>query len=318
MNFLKSLTLGILLVATTAFASPNKKITEIVIPWATGGTAAAIGNIINEALIENNIPAMVVFKPGAESVIGANYAAKGATDGTTLFLGSTSTLVGNTVFKPTGMEYSADSFVPIIPLGVTGHVLVVPADSPIKNYEQFKFYVRANPEKFNMGLSAASLAPLWKEWAKREKLPAPNLIPYKGSAAVTTDLIGGQLLLMQDNWTSTAPFLEGKRVRVIATINNNVLKQVRSVDPKTEAVSIASIQPGLDFNIWFGLYAPAGTPKATVDRINQTLNKTLQQPKYAEKITTTRLSGFGGSADVLTKMQKSDTKTLNSIVNSSQ
>lgn len=314
MNFFKTLILSLVLVAS-ALAAPDKKITEIVIPWATGGTAANLGNILNEALGENDIPSVVVYKPGAESVIGANYAARGATDGTTLFLGSTSTLVGNTVFRPTGMEYSADSFVPIIPLGATGHVLVVPANSPIKNYQQFKFYVRANPEKFNMGLSAPSLAPLWKEWARREQLPEPNLIPYKGSAAVTTDLLGGQLLVMQDNWTSTSVFLDAKRVRVIAAINDTVLQQVKSVDPASEAVSISAVQPGLNFNIWFGLYAPTGTPKVTLDRINQILNRTFQQPKYREKLAATKLSGFGGPADALNKMQKTDTKTLHNIVN---
>jgi tripartite-type tricarboxylate transporter receptor subunit TctC len=218
---------------------PGNKPVQIVVPFGPGGTASVLGLSVAEMLSANNIPAVVVNKPGADSMIGANFAAKSAPDGKTLFLATTSSVVANVVFKPQGIEYDEQSFTPVISLGTTGMVLITPASSVFKNYEQFKFYVKANPEKFNIGTFNSNLAKIWSDWAEREGLPPPNIIMYKGSSQMLTDVAGGHLLLAIDIWTSTIPFVKSDKIKVVATLDNTIQSHVKKLSPSTGSVNLS-------------------------------------------------------------------------------
>lgn len=302
------ITLAVLF-ASLAAANPI----EIVVPYPPGGATDSLGRIVSEIFNEHGMPSMVVNKPGADAVIGANYAAKGKPDGKTLFVGATGALDANIAFKAVGMEYSEKSFVPIVPLANISYVLAVPANSPIKNYEQFKFYVKANPDKFNLAFWNANTANIFYDWAKKENLPTPNIILYKGSGPQMIDLVGGHIPFAFDTWLAMAPMYEANKVRIIATLDKGGLAVVKKLKPGNEIIAISDIHPDLNVGVWYGLWAPAGTPKVTIDNMNKIINASLKEPKYREKMEMLNIKIYGGTAESLLVLQKRNLQTLQRI-----
>ena len=306
---MKKLLVLLAFVTAAAQAAPI----EIVVPYPPGGATDSLGRIVSEILTEHGMPSMVVNKPGADAVIGANYAAKGRPDGKTLFVGATGALDANIAFHAQGMEYTDKSFVPIIPLANISYVLAVPASSPIKNYEQFKFYVRANPDKFNLAFWNANTANIFIDWAKKENLPKPNIILYKGSGPQMIDLVGGHVPFAYDTWLAMAPMYEADKVRIIATLDKGGLSVVKKLKPSNESIAISDRHPDLDVGVWYGLWAPTGTPKATIDELNRIINTALKEPKYREKMDMLNIKTYGGTADSLLVLQKRNLQILRRI-----
>ena len=286
---------------------------EIVVPYPPGGATDSLGRIVVEIFNEHGMSSIVVNKPGADAVIGANYAAKGKPDGKTLFVGATGALDANIAFKAQGMEYTDKSFIPIIPLANISYVLAVPASSPIKNYEQFKFYVQANPDKFNLAFWNANTANIFYDWAKKEGLPKPNIILYKGSGPQMIDLVGGHVPFAYDTWLAMAPMYEADKVRIIATLDRGGLAVVKKLKPGNESIAISDRHPDLNVGVWYGLWAPAGTPKSTVDEMNKIINTALKEPKYREKMDLLNIKIYGGTSESLLVLQKRNLQTLQRI-----
>ena len=306
---MKKLILLLTLVSSMALATPI----EIVVPYPPGGATDSLGRIVVEIFNEHGMSSIVVNKPGADAVIGANYAAKGKPDGKTLFVGATGALDANIAFKAQGMEYTDKSFIPIIPLANISYVLAVPASSPIKNYEQFKFYVQANPDKFNLAFWNANTANIFYDWAKKEGLPKPNIILYKGSGPQMIDLVGGHVPFAYDTWLAMAPMYEADKVRIIATLDRGGLAVVKKLKPGNESIAISDRHPDLNVGVWYGLWAPAGTPKSTVDEMNKIINTALKEPKYREKMDLLNIKIYGGTSESLLVLQKRNLQTLQRI-----
>ena len=290
-----------LLTTLSLNAVATDKIIEIVVPYGPGGAASNYAQLVSEILTDNGRPAVVVNKPGADAVIGANYAAKAKADGKTLFLGTTSSIAANVVFNAPGMEYNKDTFDPVIMLNQLSLTLAVPASSPIKNYEQFKFYVRANPEKFNLGFYNTNIANIFFDWAEKENLPRPTIIMYKGSAQLDTDLAGGNLPFAFDNYAPPmTPLIEAGKIRVIASLDNTV----------PGVPNLSKHHPELAFGVWYGLFANTGTPKSVITEINQLINTEIKKPKYANKIKEMNIRYIGGTPKDLQALQIRDLNTL--------
>lgn len=302
------LTIAVLF-SSWVFANPI----EIVVPYPPGGATDSLGRIVSEIFNERGMTSIVVNKPGADAVIGANYAAKGKPDGKTLFVSATGALDANFAFKAPGMEYNDKTFVPIIPLANISYVLAVPASSPIKNYEQFKFYVRANPDKFNLAFWNANTANIFYDWAKKENLPTPNIILYKGSGPQMIDLVGGHVPFAYDTWLAMAPMYDANKVRIIATLDKGGLAVVKKLKPGNESIAISDIHSDLNVGVWYGLWAPAGTPKTTIDEMNKIVNTALKEPKYREKMEMLNIKIYGGTADSLLVLQKRNLQILQRI-----
>lgn len=291
---------------------PTKTI-EIVVPYPPGGATDTVGRVVNDIFNDHGWPSIVVNKPGADSVIGANYAAKSRPNGETLLIGATGALDANIAFKAPGMEYNDKTFVPIVPLANISYVLAVPASSPIKNYEQFKFYVKANPDKFNLAFWNGNTANIFYDWAKKENLPRPNIILYKGSAPQLIDLVGGHIPFAFDTWLAVAPMFESDKIRVIATLDKAGLAVIKHIKPDNQSIAISDIHPDLSLSLWYGLVAPAGTPKSTVAEMNQVINAALLTPKYRERMETLNIKTYGGTAESLLVLQKRNLRTLERI-----
>lgn len=305
------LLLSPLLICAQEF-KPTKTI-EIIVPYPPGGATDSLGRMVNDIFNEHGWPSIVINKPGADAVIGANYAAKGKPNGETLLVGATGALDANIAFKAPGMEYNDKSFTPIIPLANISYVLAVPASSTIVNYEQFKSYVKNNPDKFNLAFWNANTANIFYDWAKKEALPRPNIIFYKGSGPQMIDLVGGHVPFAFDTWLAMAPMFEADKVRVIATLDKSGLAVIRRIKPNNQSIAISDIHPDLDVGVWYGLWAPTGIPKNTVAEMNRVINAALLTQKYRERMETLNIKTYGGTAESLLVLQERNLQILKRI-----
>ena len=294
---------------------PTKKTIEIVCPYPPGGASDKVARIIEEIFNNHGWKSIVLNKPGADTVIGANYAAKASPDGYTFYMGGNGFLDSNIAFKDRapGIEYTETSYTPVVPMGISTLVLAVPADSPINSYEDLKAYVKKNPKKFNVGFWNKYTANMFILWAKLEGLPKPTIINYKGSAPEMTDLMGNHLDFSFDTYVSMkGPWQSGK-VKIIATLTKEGEQLVHKTNPQARVTNLSKLHPDLDLNIWYGLYAPAGTDFSTVAQINAVVNEALKDPKYSKTLGEIEIVGPGGTIAELNATQQKTLKLLKNV-----
>jgi tripartite-type tricarboxylate transporter receptor subunit TctC len=295
------------LTATAQSFTPTNRVIEIVVPYPPGGATDKWGRTIDEIFRTQGWQSVVINKPGADTVIGSNLVAAARPDGHTLYVGGNGFIDANIAFKQKapGIEYTENSFAPIVPLGAGTAVLAVGKNVPVNTYEEFLSYVKKNPEKFNLGFWNTYTGNIFYEWAKREGLPRPNMIFYKGSAPQVADILGGHIPFVFDTYTAMSQHFKAGNVKIIATLDRRGVAIVKRDQPQAQLVSIASRVSGVDVPIWYGLYAPAGTPAAVVDQINQVINTALRDPKFAQQIENLHIANFGGSAEDQRRVQTS-------------
>jgi tripartite-type tricarboxylate transporter receptor subunit TctC len=294
---------------------PTKHTIEIVCPYPPGGASDKVARVLEEMFTKHGWKSAVLNKPGADTVIGANYAAKAQPDGYTFYMGGNGFLDSNIAFKDPapGIEYTENSFTPVVPMGISTLVLSVPADSPINNYEELKTYVKKNPKKFNVGFWNKYTANTFLLWAKLEGLPEPTIINYKGTAPQMTDLMGNHIEMAFDTYAaSKQPWQTGK-IKIIATLTKEGTELIRKTDPKAHVATLSKLHPELDLNIWFGLYAPAGVDRAVVAEINAYVNEALKEFNYANSLADSEIINTGGSIHDLQTIQTKTLKILRNV-----
>lgn len=285
--------------------SPTTRAIEIVVPYPPGGATDKWGRTIDEIFKSQGWISAVVNRPGADTVIGSNYVAAARPDGHVLYVGGNGFIDANIAFKQKalGIEYTENSFAPIVPLGAGTAVLAVANNVPVNNYEEFKAYVRKNPEKFNLGFWNTYTGNVFYEWARIEKLPKPNIVFYKGSAPQVADIVGGHVPFVFDTYTAMAPHFKAGKVKIIATLDRRGPAIIKKDVPTANVVSIASLVPSVDVPIWYGLYAPQGTPQEVINRINSVVNTALKDPKYTQAIEQLHIANFGGTPEEQRRVQ---------------
>lgn len=300
---LRSLIAMVILVTTAIITEavefePTKKTIEIIVPYPPGGATDKWGRVLDEIFQAQGWKSVVVNKPGADTVIGSNYVASARPDGHTIYVGGNGFIDSNIAFKQKapGIEYTENSFEPIVPLGAGTAVLAVANNVPVNTYDEFKDYVKKNPEKFNLGFWNTYTGNIFYEWAKQEGLPRPNIVFYKGSAPQVADILGGHVQFVFDTYTAIGPHFQSGKVKIIATLDRRGVAIVKKDLPNVNVISIADRVPGVDVPIWYGLYAPAGTSPEVIAQINSVINKALKNPKYIKSIEMLHIANFGGSS----------------------
>ncbi len=288
---------------------------EIVVPFPPGGATDTLGRIAAQALSESGDNAIVLNKPGANNVIAANYVAHARKDGNTLFVGATGALDANLVYGVPDMNYNEHSFAPIIKLGTISYVLVVPIDSLIHDYQDYVRYVRAYPDKFVVGFWNANTANVFYAWANKEHLPRPTIVIYKGSGPEMLDLLGNHIFSTWDTWLKTKPLVESKKVRVIAVLDSAGLHDVQTAEPNVQVFSVGKKYPDLDMQVWYGLWAPAGTDSARLEHLNAILNKAFNKKEYKDKFQKLTVGNYGGTAKELLDLRNKNLGILKNIKN---
>jgi tripartite-type tricarboxylate transporter receptor subunit TctC len=279
---------------------PTKSI-EIVVGSPPGGSQDNLGRLVSKIFEKHGWESHVTNRPGADGTIAANYVASQKPDGHTVFIGGLGFLDANlnSPTPPTGIAYTRKSFSEITPIMQGSLVLVVNKDLPVNNYNEFKEYVRKNPNKFNVGTWNSQLTTVLKKWAELEKLPALTVVPYKGSAPMMTDLQGGSLQFSFDSWAISSTNLEADRVKVIAVVNEADAGFIKRTWPANKSqshlVSLSTFQPKIGFFNYNALYGPGPMPAHIVNEINRVVNKAIKDPEYAPVFAGMRVEATGGT-----------------------
>jgi len=248
---------------------------KLVVPFPPGGSLDIAGRLIAQKLTEAWGQSVVVEnKPGAGGNIGADLVAKAPADGYTILLGALSTHAVNPSLY-SSMPYDAvRDFAPITLIAVTPNVLVVNANSPVRNVSEFIAYTKANPGKLSFGSgSNGSAGHLAGELYKVETGTDAVHIPYKGGAPATQALLAGDTQFMFDNLANAMAQVKAGKLRALAvtTAKRSILA------PDLPTMAEAGV-PGFDISTWYGLFAPAGTPSAIVAKWNTEVTRILNTP----------------------------------------
>jgi tripartite-type tricarboxylate transporter receptor subunit TctC len=272
------LTLPNLALAQAAY--PNRPI-KYIVPVAAGGGSDMIGRQLCDRLSKVLGQSMVVENHGGGGgVIASQMTTKAAPDGYTLMQGYVATHGTAPATRKLNYDPIKD-FTPLGMIGTTPNVLVVNANTPVKDVKEFIEFVKKNPGKFSYGSAGAgSLTHLTAELFKMQTGAFMVHIPYRGIAPATTDLIAGQTQAMFPGLAAALPHIRGGRVRALAVTGTQRHPALKDV-PTMEEAGLK----GFDAQQWYGVVGPAGMPAPIVKQINDAIAQVLAQPDFRDKLS---------------------------------
>jgi tripartite-type tricarboxylate transporter receptor subunit TctC len=276
-----------------AQAYPSKPI-RFVVPYPPGGPLDTVARLLGAKVAESTGQAVVVDnKPGAGGNIGAEIVARSPADGYTILMGAVAThAINPSLYKSIAYDPVKD-FAPITQVASTPNVLVVNPNVPARDVKEFIAYAKANPGKLNFGSgSTGSAGHLAGELFKSMAGVDMAHIPYKGAAPAMQDLVAGQVQLMFDNWSSSRGQVQGGRIRALAVTT----AKRSALAPDLPTIAESGL-PGFDISTWFGIFAPAGTPKPALDRLHAEFVKALALPDVREKMANLGAEPVGNSPE---------------------
>jgi tripartite-type tricarboxylate transporter receptor subunit TctC len=252
---------------------------RLLIPTAAGGGPDTIGRAIGQGLTDKFGQTVVVDnRPGASGAIAMEVGKLAAPDGYTLNIFSVSQIIRPLLFRvPYDLERD---FAPVSQLSAQSYVLMTAPSLPVKSVSELLAHARANPGKLNFasvgqGSQIHLMTELFRAMTKIQVVH----VPYKGIAAAYPDLFAGTIHFTFAGIISAQPHVKAQRVRALAVSGPTRMKAL----PELPTVAEAGV-PGFAVTQWYGLLAPAGTPRATVEFLNKEVNKALQQPDVAGRI----------------------------------
>ena len=275
-----------------AQAYPSKPL-RIIVGFPPGGATDVAARAVAQKLTESIGQQVIVDnRPGAASNIGAELVARAAPDGYTLFMGSVSTAINPSLYSKLSYDPLRD-FAAVTQVANTPFLLVTHPSMPVKNVKELIAFAKARPGQVNYATAGAgSGGHLFMELFR--SLTDINIVsvPYKGAAPATTDVLAGQVPLMFDNILTTLPLVRSGRFRGLA-----VSTAARSpIAPDISTMAEAGVA-GYEANAWFGVFAPAATPKDLIARINAEIVKGLQTADMRERLRALGAEPVGGTPE---------------------
>jgi len=284
-----------------AFPAPGKPI-RIIIPFPPGNTLDIMARLIGPKLTESlGVPVVVDNLAGASGQIGLTALARAAPDGYTIGGGQG----GNLVVAPhTNKKLPYDplkDFTPIA-LSTTNYLgLVANVDAPFKTVPEMLAWAKANPGKMTVATNGEGGFPhLAMEDMRMRGGFTYTHVPYKGSAQIVGDLIGGQVQVAIDGITGLSTQIKAGKIRMLA-ITNPV-----KVSLWPDAAVVGDSVPGYSSGGWFGFIAPAGTPHDIVMKLNDAINKAMKSPDVSEKLVATGLLMVAEPPEYFTNVIRAD------------
>jgi tripartite-type tricarboxylate transporter receptor subunit TctC len=252
------------------------KTIKIVVPFSPGGSNDVIARAIAAPLAKRlDIPVIVENKAGAAGVIGADYVAKSPRDGSVLLLTSSSFLTAAVTQAQLPYDPGA-AFAPVAMVGRGPMLLAVSASTPFKTPADLIAAARSKPGELNYGTAGiGSIAHLTTELLDDTAKIRMTHVPYKGAANAAVDLAAGQIQVMVSNYSTIAPLMRSGKIRALAVTSSKPHPVFPDLPP------LAIVARGFAVDIWVGVFAPAGTPPAIVERLNQEINAIAASPDLA-------------------------------------
>ena len=250
---------------------PSKPI-KLIVPVTTGGPSDLVARILSDKLATSlGKPVIVETRPGASMVVGSNAVAKSEPDGYTLLQAAANMAINPILMNDLPYDTAKD-FAPVSLTHLTPYVFAVSAQSPINSLAELLKFVRDNPGKATYGTTGPGSPQLLATLllAQMQSLPAMTEVAYKGSSAAHPDLISNRISFMIDPLAASAPHIKSGSLRALA-----VSTPQRNANFPNVPTAIEAGVPGYDFASWGGVFAPAGTPRDVVMKLNGEIGKAL-------------------------------------------
>jgi tripartite-type tricarboxylate transporter receptor subunit TctC len=286
---------------------PSKTIT-IVVPFPPGGTtdvlARAVANKLGPALGQSVI---VDNKPGAGATLGAGLVAKASPDGYTLFMGAVHHTIAPAVYKTLPYSFEKD-FAPITTVALVPNVMVVAESSPYKTVKDVIAAAKAKPDSLSYGSNGNGTAQHMIGTQFQMLTDTEILhVPYKGSAPLATDLLGGQVTMSFDTITPVLPFIREKKLRPLAVTTAKRSSTLPSVPTMKES------GVNMEIGTWFGLLAPAATPKDITAKLNVEIVKIIKSAEFQKQMFDIGAEPVGNTQAQMAKQIADETVKFTSL-----
>ena len=271
---------------------------KFIVPITPGGSNDVVARVIAQKLSEQwGQPVTVDNRPGAGMNLGADIVAKSPTDGYTWLLGANNIFVTNPHMGKMPFDVFKD-FTPISQVALVPFVLVVHPSVPAKTVTELVAYAKANPDKLNFGSSGnGSPQQLATEMLNHAAGIQMQHVPYKGALPVITDLIGGRLQVFIGAVNSLLPHIKDGKLRLIASAGGKRISYLPT---------IAETIPGVELDVWLGVFMPAGVPKDIINKVNGDIVRVLQLPEVKSNLNGQGIEAAPSTPEALTNTIKED------------
>jgi tripartite-type tricarboxylate transporter receptor subunit TctC len=302
-----ALTLALPQIAT-AQSWPTKPI-KLIIPFAAGGTTDILGRLLAQQLTKDLGQNVIVEnKGGAGGNIAAEFVAQSPADGYTIMLASGSMLTVNpNLYKKMPVNYSKD-FVNITNVASGPMMLSVSNKLPVKNLNEFITYAKTKDLNFGSAGIGSQVHMAGENLTYAANIPATH-VPYKGESAAINDLVAGQIDFMVGNLTAATGFAKNGQIKPIAVTSAKRVKQL----PDVPTVAESGI-PGFESTGWFGLVAPASTPKAITDKIYAATVKAVNSEAMKKSLDLNGLTAVVNSQDEFNAQIKAESANWEKVI----
>jgi tripartite-type tricarboxylate transporter receptor subunit TctC len=289
---------------------PSKPI-RLIIPFAAGGGNDNVARLVGKSLSDSlGQPLVIDNRPGAGGVLGGELAAKAAPDGYTLFLGG----VGSHAVNPNlnaNLPYDPiRDFAPVVLLASAPLVLVVHPSVPADSFRAFVALARASPGRLNYasngnGSSSHLAAVMFDSMTGADMVH----VPYKGLSPALTDLLSGRVQLMFSSVVAILPHIRAGKLRGLAVTG---AKRMPSM-PELPTIAESGL-PGFEASSWYGVLAPAGTPREIVVKLNAEFVKALAQPEVRTSLLADGAEPIGGTPEQFAAYIGSEKERLGKLI----
>jgi tripartite-type tricarboxylate transporter receptor subunit TctC len=287
--------------AQSAANYPAKPVT-IVMPFPAGGMGDVLARLLaNELTAEWKQSVIVENKPGASGMIGNGYVARASPDGYTLLIAITQVVQAPSLIPNLQYDIVKD-FTPLSKLVNARSIFVTSANSDINSLKDYAVLARANPGKYSFGsYGTGTTAHIQGEiFNKRNSIKATH-IPYKGSAPLVNDLLGGHVTLSFMDMSTTLPFISSGKLKGHA-VSGTTRSPVLPDTPTFKELGYS----GFEVSGWYGLFAPAGLPPDIAKKISSTVARIVQSPETKAKLIKLGLEPEGTTGEDFARIIKSD------------
>jgi tripartite-type tricarboxylate transporter receptor subunit TctC len=291
-----------------AQAYPSRPV-HIIAGFAPGGSVDIVARLVGQWLMERlGQPVIIENRPGAGGNIATEAVVKAQADGHTLLLTSSANFINATLYDKLAFDFIRD-IAPVASISVIPNVMEVNPLVPVKTVPEFIAYAKANPGKINMGTGGSGTSQhLSGELFNLMTGIKMVHVPYRGSAPMLTDLLGGQVQVAFDNMPSSIEHIRARKLRALAVTTatrSEALPDVPTVD---------SFVPGYEASAYFGIGAPRNTPADIIAKLNREINASLADPKMKARLADLGATAVSGSPADFGKLVTDETEKWAKVV----
>ena len=304
---------GLALTAGSALAQANPKIARIVVPFAPGGVQDILARSLSTELgLALGQTVIVENRPGAGGTVGTGYVAKSTPDSGAMVLAAASHYIAGTLYTRLAYDPQKD-FTPMAHIGTADYVLMIHPEVPAKTTAEYIRYAKANPGKMNYATAGVGSA-THLSMAYFNGLAGIDVVhvPLKATGEAINEVISGRAQAVIAASIGALAFAKDSRIRLIGVTSPKRSRYLPDVPTIAE-----SGLPGYQFDSWFGLLGPAGTPAADVNRVNAAIAKLLKDPVILERLDKQGIEPLALSNADFAKLLAVDYKRMAEVVKAS-